>query len=56
MAGGIALLFLGMAVAVSGMGLTMSFGVMAFIGIPLLILGLGIISAATEAFAPRGSR
>ena len=53
MAGGIAQLFLGMAVAVSGMGLTMSFGVMAFIGIPLLLLGLGLISGATDAIAPR---
>ena len=53
MAGGIALLFLGMAVAVSGMGLTMSFGVLAFVGMPLLLVGLGLISAATESFAPR---
>lgn len=53
MAGGIALLLLGISVAVSGMGLTMSFGVLAFVGVPLLVIGLAVISAATEAIAPR---
>ena len=41
-------LFLGLAIAIGGMGLTMSFGVMAFVGMPLLIIGLGVISAGTE--------
>jgi hypothetical protein len=49
--GGIVLLVLGVSVTISGMGLTLSFGVLAFIGMPLLIIGLGLISAATESFS-----
>ena len=37
---------IGIPLAISGMGLTLSFGVFVFLGMPLLILGLGFISAA----------
>jgi hypothetical protein len=47
MLGRIVLLLLGLVVAAGGLGLTVSFGVLAIIGMPLLILGLGCISAAT---------
>ncbi len=40
------LLAIGLPVAASGLGLTLSFGVLAFLGMPLLIIGLGCISAA----------
>ncbi|MGH9117185.1 MAG: hypothetical protein ACRD0A_04715 [Acidimicrobiales bacterium] len=43
------LLLLGVAVAFAGFGLVVAFGVLAFIGMPLLIVGLGVISAATDA-------
>jgi hypothetical protein len=38
----------GAALAVTGMGLTLAFGVFAFIGIPLLAVGLGLVTAAIE--------
>jgi hypothetical protein len=53
MARGILLLLLGISLTIAGMGLTVSFGVMAFAGMPLLVLGLGVLSAGTEALAPR---
>jgi hypothetical protein len=53
MARGIVLLLLGISLAIGGMGLTVSFGVMAFAGVPLLVMGLGVLSAGTEAIAPR---
>ena len=42
------LLLIGLPLAAGGLGLTVSFGVLAFVGMPLLILGLGLISAATD--------
>jgi hypothetical protein len=38
----------GAALAVTGMGLTLAFGVFAFIGIPLLAVGLGLLTAAID--------
>jgi len=46
---GLILLIPGISLAVTGMGLTLAFGVFAFIGIPLLILGLSLITAAIDA-------
>ena len=40
-------LITGIALAMSGMGLTVAFGILAFIGMPLLVVGLACISAAT---------
>ncbi|MGH9246447.1 MAG: hypothetical protein ACRD29_19475 [Acidimicrobiales bacterium] len=37
---------LGLPVAFAGFGLVVAFGVLAFIGMPLMIVGLGLISAA----------
>jgi hypothetical protein len=44
----VVLLLAGIPLALGGLGLTASFGLFAPIGIPLLIIGLGCISAATE--------
>lgn len=41
------MLLIGVSLTAGGMGLTM-IGVFAFLGIPMLILGLGLISAATN--------
>ncbi len=48
----IILLALGLPLAASGLGLTLSFGVLAFLGMPLLIIGLGCISAAAAPASP----
>ena len=39
---------LGLGLAFAGLGATVAFGVFAFIGMPMLILGLGIFSAAMD--------
>jgi hypothetical protein len=41
-------LLAGIGVFVTGMGLTMAFGVLAFIGMPILVVGLGLLSAAID--------
>ena len=41
------LLLVGLPLAAGGLGLTVAFGVFAFLGVPLMIIGLGCISAAT---------
>jgi hypothetical protein len=41
------LLVIGIPVAFGGLGLVASFGMLSFLGMPLLILGLGCISGAT---------
>jgi hypothetical protein len=43
----IILMTVGIPLAAGGLGLTLSFGIFAFIGMPLLCIGLGCISAAT---------
>jgi hypothetical protein len=40
------LFVVGLPLAISGLGLTAAFGLFAFIGIPLMILGLACISAS----------
>jgi hypothetical protein len=41
-------LLTGIGVFVTGMGLTMAFGLLAFIGMPILVVGLGLLSAAID--------
>ena len=41
-------LLIGISVFATGMGLTMAFGLLAFIGMPLLVVGLGLLSAAID--------
>ena len=38
----------GLCLAFAGLGATVAFGVFAFIGMPMLVLGLGIFSAALD--------
>ena len=38
----------GLSLAFAGLGATVAFGVFAFIGMPMLVLGLGIFSAALD--------
>ena len=38
----------GLGLAFAGLGATVAFGVFAFIGMPILVLGLGIFSAALD--------
>ena len=45
---GVLLVIPGVALAVTGMGLTLAFGLFAFIGIPLLIVGLSLVTAAID--------
>ena len=44
----IALVAIGLPLALMGFGLTAAFGVLAFIGMPLMIVGLGFISAGVN--------
>ena len=46
MFGRMVLLLIGLPLAAGGLGLTVSVGVLAFVGMPLMIIGLGCISAA----------
>jgi hypothetical protein len=41
-------IFLGIAVGLAGMSMTASFGLLAFLGMPLMIVGLGLISAGAN--------
>lgn len=41
-------LLLGLSVTFAGLGATVSFGYFVYLGIPMLALGLGILSAAIE--------
>jgi hypothetical protein len=41
-------LLIGLGVLVTGMGLTMAFGLLAFLGMPILVVGLGLLSAAID--------
>jgi hypothetical protein len=41
-------MILGLGLAFGGLGATVAFGVFAFIGMPMLVLGLGIFSAALD--------
>jgi hypothetical protein len=42
------LLAIGLPLVATGFGLTAAFGIFAFIGMPLLIVGLGCVSAALD--------
>jgi hypothetical protein len=46
MIGRAVMLLAGVSVAFAGFGLVVAFGVLAFIGMPLLFIGLGLISAS----------
>ena len=39
---------IGVGVFFAGMGATLAFGMLAFIGMPLLVVGLGLLSAAID--------
>ena len=39
---------LGLSLTFSGLGLILAFGIFAFIGMPLLAIGLGLLSAAID--------
>lgn len=47
------LLVVGLALGMGGLGLVATFGLLAFLGMPMLIVGLGCISAATAPARPR---
>lgn len=42
------LLVIGLPLAVTGVGLTAAFGIFAFVGMPLLAIGLSCVSAAVD--------
>lgn len=44
----LAAIAIGISVFVTGLGITLAFGMFAFIGIPVLIIGLGLLSAAID--------
>jgi hypothetical protein len=44
----VVLLAVGVPLVATGLGLTAAFGIFAFIGMPLLIIGLGCVSAALD--------
>jgi hypothetical protein len=39
---------IGISIAFTGLGVTLAFGMFAWLGMPILILGLGLLSAAVE--------
>ena len=43
-----AALLIGISVFATGLGLTLAFGLLAFIGMPILVIGLGLLSAAID--------
>lgn len=44
-------LAVGLAVTFAGLGATLAFGMFAFVGVPLLAVGLGLLSAAIDSVA-----
>ena len=44
----LAAIAIGISVFVTGLGITLAFGMFAFIGMPVLIIGLGLLSAAID--------
>jgi hypothetical protein len=44
----LAAIAIGISVFVTGLGITLAFGMFAFIGMPMLIVGLGLLSAAID--------
>lgn len=39
---------IGISIAFTGLGVTLAFGMFAWLGIPILVVGLGLLSAAVE--------
>lgn len=39
---------IGLSVFITGLGITLAFGMFAFVGMPVLIIGLGLLSAAID--------
>jgi len=39
---------IGISIAFTGLGVTLAFGMFAWLGMPILIVGLGLLSAAVE--------
>lgn len=46
----------GLAITFGGLGLCLAFGIFAFIGVPLLALGLGVLSTAVDGVTHPASR
>lgn len=44
----LAALTIGVSIAFTGLGVTLAFGMFAWLGMPILIIGLGLLSAAVE--------
>ena len=44
----LAAIAIGISVFITGLGITLAFGMFAFIGMPVLIVGLGLLSAGIE--------
>jgi hypothetical protein len=44
----LAALAIGISIAFTGLGVTLAFGMFAWLGVPILIVGLGLLSAAVE--------
>jgi hypothetical protein len=44
----LAALTIGISIAFTGLGVTLAFGMFAWLGMPILIVGLGLLSAAVE--------
>ena len=49
-------LLIGISIFATGMGLTMAFGLLAFIGMPMLIIGLGLLSGEPSRIRRRSRR
>jgi hypothetical protein len=47
----IGFIVLGLVLGVSGLGLVGSFGILSFLGMPILFVGLGLISAGVDPHA-----
>jgi hypothetical protein len=44
----LAAITIGISIAFTGLGVTLAFGMFAWLGMPILIVGLGLLSAAVE--------
>jgi len=44
----LAAIAIGISIAFTGLGVTLAFGMFAWLGIPILVVGLGLLSAAVE--------
>ena len=46
---------IGLAITLAGLGACVAFGMFAFMGVPILALGLGVLGAAIESVTPPGT-